>query len=69
MVITGNSGDLSYRDMQLMSMCKYNIIANSTFSQWAALLNVCPKHLVIYPRAYMTDTDNEVKSDKNWIMI
>lgn len=68
-VITGNSGDLSYRDMQLMSMCKYNIIANSTFSQWAALLNVCPKHLVIYPRAYMTDTDNEVKSDKNWIMI
>ena len=68
-IVTGNSGDLGYRDMQLMSMCKYNIIANSTFSQWAALLNVCPKHLVIYQKAYMTDTDNEVKSDKNWIMI
>lgn len=68
-IVTGNSGELSYRDMQLMSMCKYNIIANSTFSQWAALLNVCPKHLVIYPRAYMADADNEIKSDKNWVML
>lgn len=68
-IITGNTGSLSYRDMQLMSMCKYNITANSTFSQWGALLNVCPSHLTVYPRKYMKDADNEVKSDNTWIMI
>jgi len=55
--------------MQLMSMCKYNITANSTFSQWGALLNADPSHLTIYPKSYMSDADNEIKSDKTWIMI
>lgn len=68
-IITGNTGSLSFRDMQLMSMCKYNITANSTFSQWGALLNVCPSHLTVYPRKYMSDSDNEVKNDETWIMI
>ena len=29
-----NSGRESYRDMQLMSLCRYHIIANSSFSWW-----------------------------------
>ncbi len=68
-IVTGNSGDTSYRDMQLMSLCSHNIIANSTFSQWGALLNRNEGHITVYPRVYMTDSDNEKKSLPGWIRL
>ena len=37
--IEGNEGEKSYRDMQLMSMCKNMIIGTSSFNYLAALLN------------------------------
>lgn len=37
--VNWNTGESSIYDMYLMSSCKYNIIANSTFSYWAARLN------------------------------
>lgn len=66
-IVNNNFGENSYRDMQLMSRCKHNIIANSTFSQWGALLNKNEGHICIYPADYLKGEDTEEKHMQNWI--
>lgn len=68
-VVNINSGNDSYRDMQLMSLCKANIIANSTFSQWASILNVNPDHITVYPAKYMAGEDTEERTMPGWIRV
>lgn len=62
-----------YIEIYLMSMCNYNIIANSSFSWWGAWLNNNNDKVVIGPRmwfgsAYRTWNTNDVIPE-NWIKI
>lgn len=49
-----NSGPESFRDMQLMSLCRHHILANSSFSWWAAWLNNRPDKVVVSPKRWVT---------------
>ncbi len=64
-IVSFNKDKNSYKDMQMMSMCKHNIIANSSFSTWAAYLNNNEDKIVIYPSRY-TETEKNVKRN-GWI--
>lgn len=54
-VIDWNIGEKSYLDMQMMSYCKHNIIANSSFSWWGAWLNSFDNKIVIAPQRWFVD--------------
>lgn len=48
-----NNHENSYCDMHLMSLCNYNIIANSSFSWWGAWLNTHDDKIVICPEKWV----------------
>lgn len=48
-IVDWNRGENSFYDMQLMSCCRHNICANSTFSFWGARLNGTADKIMIRP--------------------
>ena len=48
------SGNTSYEDMLLMSLCRHHIIANSTFSWWPAWLGTDERSIVVAPRQWFS---------------
>lgn len=70
--IDWNSEDENYIDMYLMSICKYNIIANSSFGWWAAWLNQNKGKIVITPSRFFNDcieSDMKTLIPHDWIKV
>lgn len=69
--VNHNKGRHSFEDMRLMSLCKHNVIANSSFSWWGAWLNNNSKKIVIAPDKWFND-ENIIQTDiipTGWIKL
>jgi hypothetical protein len=56
-------------DMHLMSLCKHNIIANSSFSWWGSWLNKNPNKIVIAPIQWFSMNAAPDIYPENWIRL
>jgi hypothetical protein len=50
-----SEGHSDIQDLSIMSACDHNIVANSTFSWWAAWLNQRPGRRVVSPKQWASD--------------
>jgi len=68
-IIDWNQGEDSWQDMYLMSCCRHHIIANSSFSWWAAWLNPNKSKIVLTPNKWFNHTDAVGIVPESWIKI
>lgn len=64
--------DSDYLELYLMSMCKHNILANSTFSWWAGWLNNDINKIITVPSKWFGSAGPQDTQDlipKEWVLI
>lgn len=69
LIISHNRDDRSFFDMYLMAHAKNMILANSTFSCWAAYLNRTAKIIITPDRWVNTDFSKLEALPNEWIKI
>ena len=68
-IVFSDFGLNNIQELNLMSRCNSNIIANSTFSWWGAWLNMNNKKFVIAPKKWFSnDTPSDIVP-QNWICL
>jgi hypothetical protein len=70
-IVDINNGNADHEDLRLMSLCKHNIIANSSFSWWGAWLNTNKSKIVIAPKKWfaLNDINYSDVIPENWIKL
>lgn len=67
--ITHNGAERDYEDFWLMGQCRHFIVANSTFSWWAAWLSRNPGKIVIAPRDAIGPEQVLKSAPDSWLLV
>ncbi|MCX6985034.1 MAG: alpha-1,2-fucosyltransferase [Lentisphaerae bacterium] len=69
--VSQNGPDKGHEDLRLMMLCRHHIIANSSFSWWAAWLSEHPEKIIIAPQKWFNDPSTNTSDliPAEWIRI
>jgi hypothetical protein len=61
----------AYDELRLMSLCDHFVIANSTFSWWAAWLGASPGKMVVCPEPWFANSRHDARDvlPERWLRI
>jgi len=70
-IVSGNISKDHYHDFHLIQSCRNQIVANSSFSWWAAWLNPNPNKIVIAPKKWFNNAPYDTRDliPDSWIKL
>lgn len=70
-IVSGDYTKSHLEDFHLMQHCRHNIIANSSFSWWAAWLNSNPNKIIIAPKKWFNNGPKDTQDliPESWMIL